>query len=286
MHVRYLLAELGVTGDLPLLATALMAPLEAPILDQQVRIEGLDVDRVYARLGRPRAPDRRPPASPPLTGRSGLGRLTWWRRRPNVSPSTSAPQDASITLCADADGDPRRLAVGGLDQHPGDRVGAVALVEDPHLVVDQLELRDLRVGLPDRLAQRVVERVDRAVALAGDDVPHAAGAQLHGRLGDRLVAAARSLGDHPPRLDVEVRRPRALDLLDQQQLERRVRGLEGVAARLQRLDPVGDPGDQLLVAATRSKPSSRPLSSIEARPAMSETSSRMSLPTPTGSMCW
>ncbi len=48
MHVRYLLAELGVTGDLPLLATALMAPLEAAILDQQVRIERLDVDRVYA----------------------------------------------------------------------------------------------------------------------------------------------------------------------------------------------------------------------------------------------
>jgi len=48
MHVRYLLGELGVTGDLPLLATALMAPLEAPILEQQVRIEGLDVDRVYA----------------------------------------------------------------------------------------------------------------------------------------------------------------------------------------------------------------------------------------------
>ena len=48
MHVRYLLGELGVTGDVPLLATALMAPLEAPILDQQVRIEGLLVDRVYA----------------------------------------------------------------------------------------------------------------------------------------------------------------------------------------------------------------------------------------------
>jgi len=46
-HVRYLLGELGVTGDLHLLATALMAPLELPILDQQVRIEGLDVDRVY-----------------------------------------------------------------------------------------------------------------------------------------------------------------------------------------------------------------------------------------------
>ena len=83
MHVRYLLTELGVTGDLPLLATALMAPLEAPILDQQVRIEGLDVDRVlhgWADLARP----RRQPG--------------WWRRSPNVSPSVSAPQDASITL--------------------------------------------------------------------------------------------------------------------------------------------------------------------------------------------
>ncbi|MEO5852427.1 MAG: helix-turn-helix domain-containing protein [Nocardioides sp.] len=46
LHVRYLLAELGVTGDLPLLASALMAPLEAPVLDQQVRIDGLQVDRV------------------------------------------------------------------------------------------------------------------------------------------------------------------------------------------------------------------------------------------------
>ena len=47
MHLRYLLTQLGVAGDLQLLAVALMAPLEAPILDQQVRIEGLDVGRVY-----------------------------------------------------------------------------------------------------------------------------------------------------------------------------------------------------------------------------------------------
>ena len=47
-HVRHLLGELGVDGDLPLLAVALMAPLELPILDQQVRVEGLDVDRVHA----------------------------------------------------------------------------------------------------------------------------------------------------------------------------------------------------------------------------------------------
>jgi AcrR family transcriptional regulator len=47
MHVRYLLAEMGVTGDLPLLATAILAPLEVPILDQQVRIEEFPLDRVY-----------------------------------------------------------------------------------------------------------------------------------------------------------------------------------------------------------------------------------------------
>lgn len=47
MHVRYLLSELHVTGDLPLLATALMAPLEAPILHQQVHVEGLDLERIY-----------------------------------------------------------------------------------------------------------------------------------------------------------------------------------------------------------------------------------------------
>jgi AcrR family transcriptional regulator len=47
-HVRYLLDELGVHGDIALLAVALMAPLELPIIDQQVRIEHLDVERVYA----------------------------------------------------------------------------------------------------------------------------------------------------------------------------------------------------------------------------------------------
>ena len=127
-------------------------------------IEGIHGRPDLRRLGRPRAPDH-----PALIAAAGAQALPAGAA-PKVSPSTSAPHDASMTLAPDADGDPRRLAVGGLDEHPGDRVGAVALVEDAHLVVDQLELRDLRVGLPDRLAQRLVERVDRAVALAGDDV--------------------------------------------------------------------------------------------------------------------
>jgi AcrR family transcriptional regulator len=48
MHVRYLLAELGVSGDLPVLATALLAPLELAVVEQQVSVEGLPVDRVHA----------------------------------------------------------------------------------------------------------------------------------------------------------------------------------------------------------------------------------------------
>lgn len=46
MHVRYLMSELHVTGDITVLATALLAPLEVPILDQQVRIEGMETDRI------------------------------------------------------------------------------------------------------------------------------------------------------------------------------------------------------------------------------------------------
>ncbi|MBO9520104.1 MAG: TetR/AcrR family transcriptional regulator [Nocardioidaceae bacterium] len=47
-HVRYLLHELGVRGDIDLLTTALLAPLEVPILLQQTQIEGIDVDRIVA----------------------------------------------------------------------------------------------------------------------------------------------------------------------------------------------------------------------------------------------
>jgi AcrR family transcriptional regulator len=47
MHTRYLMSELEVSGDITLLATALLAPLEVPILEQQVSIEGIDVDRIY-----------------------------------------------------------------------------------------------------------------------------------------------------------------------------------------------------------------------------------------------
>jgi AcrR family transcriptional regulator len=48
MHVRHLLTEIGVRGDIPLLATALMAPLEVVVLEQQVGREHIPVERIEA----------------------------------------------------------------------------------------------------------------------------------------------------------------------------------------------------------------------------------------------
>ena len=59
-------------------------------------------------------------------------------------------------------------AVRGLDQHPDGGVGAVTLVQDPDPVVDELELRDDRVGRQERSWYGVVECVDRTVALPHD----------------------------------------------------------------------------------------------------------------------
>jgi AcrR family transcriptional regulator len=46
-HVRYLMQQLDVEGDVALLATALLAPLELTILEQQVTVEGIEVERLY-----------------------------------------------------------------------------------------------------------------------------------------------------------------------------------------------------------------------------------------------
>lgn len=48
MHVRYLLEQLGVQGDLPYLATALVAPLEIIVLREQVDRADVPMDRIRA----------------------------------------------------------------------------------------------------------------------------------------------------------------------------------------------------------------------------------------------
>ena len=48
LHVRHLLLQLGVSGDVGYLATALIAPLSVPILRQQLEHDGLSQEQVLA----------------------------------------------------------------------------------------------------------------------------------------------------------------------------------------------------------------------------------------------
>ncbi len=150
-----------------------------------------------------------------------------------------------------ADGVPLGDAVGGLDQHPGDGVGAVLTADDAHLVVDQVEPREAGVERLQRLPHRVVQRVDRTVALTGRDDPLTLGVQLDGRLRHDLAAAA--LDDHPPGLQPEEVRALA-HLLAQQQLEAGLGRLEAVAHRLEVLHPVDDPQDRVAVRLEPERP--------------------------------
>ena len=54
-------------------------------------------------------------------------------------------------------------------KHARHRFGAA--IEDTHAVVDQLQALDIFLVLAEVLAQRDVERVDRAVAFGGRDQP-------------------------------------------------------------------------------------------------------------------
>src|SRR5262249_7257835 len=59
---------------------------------------------------------------------------------------------------------PRLVAVAGGDEHARPRRGALALVEDAHLVVEQAHLAKARIEVLESLAEGMVEGVDGAVA--------------------------------------------------------------------------------------------------------------------------
>ena len=44
-HVRYLLDELGVAGDLTFLATAMLAPIVVPVLERELELTDTTVDQ-------------------------------------------------------------------------------------------------------------------------------------------------------------------------------------------------------------------------------------------------
>ena len=81
------------------------------------------------------------------------------------------------------------VAVAEFDQHPRHRVGAA--LEHSHPIVAQLHVVDICLVGPEILAQREVERVDRAVALGGRNHPIVADAELHDRLRGRIGDARR-----------------------------------------------------------------------------------------------
>ena len=123
-----------------------------------------------------------------------------------ATASTSASQDASTTLPCTPTVVHEPLAVGRLDEHPGDGVRAARLPralrgEQADLEVRQLDVREPRPRRRERRAQGGVEGVDRAVALARRDDPLAVDDELDRRLGDDLAAAV--LDQHPVRLERE-----------------------------------------------------------------------------------
>ena len=103
-----------------------------------------------------------------------------------------------------ADRAPGVRAVGGVEQHARDRRRRLGLVEDADLVVDELDVGEVRIGLGDRVAQRLVERVHGAVALGGAHEALALDPDLDRGLGHHPAVLA-LLGHHAPGLQAEQR---------------------------------------------------------------------------------
>ena len=147
--------------------------------------------------------------------------------------SISASNDGIDDVGRHAHGEPAVAGpVAALDQHPGDGLGAPR--EDTDLVIDQLEIGDEALIAAEIFPQRVVERVDRAVALADRHHALAVDAHLDGRLrhGDQLAQrVVPPLDQHAERIHLEELRHVA-EHAPGQQLERGFGRLIGIAHRL------------------------------------------------------
>src|SRR2546429_129727 len=130
---------------------------------------------------------------------------------------------------------PRLRAGARGDELPRLRRGALGLVEDAHLVVEEPHRPEVRVKLLERLAERVVERVDGPVARRRGMLEDALDAYAHRRLGDRLRGVVLLLDDHAVRVELEARLVPAERALHQE-LERRLRTLELEPLILERLE--------------------------------------------------
>ena len=149
---------------------------------------------------------------------------------------------------------PLAVAVGRVDDHPRPGGRRRVAVEDPDLVVVQVDAVDVRVERPQRLAQRGVEGVDGAVAVGGGVEDLAVDLDLDGRLGEQLAALA--LLDEAGVVEDPERRRVVRLVAPDQQLEARLGALEREALVLELLDelPRGPWGRRRRRAGGRAAP--------------------------------
>src|SRR5207247_10992041 len=101
---------------------------------------------------------------------------------------------------------PFLFAGGHVDQDTYDGAGPDALVQDADPEVLELHRVELRIVVRQSLAQRVVERADRTLALGRFDVARPFRPDLHGRLRERrLIVRDAFLDVDAVAVDVEER---------------------------------------------------------------------------------
>src|SRR5271169_3054669 len=108
-----------------------------------------------APLGQP-AP-RPPPARGEQAESSPRSRETWSRLHPILQRVNQCVPRSSDHVLRDPDRSPNLLPVGGVQQHPRNGPGALRLIEDPHLEVDEVDVAQMGMNLPDRVAQGLVQ---------------------------------------------------------------------------------------------------------------------------------
>ena len=168
------------------------------------------------------------------TARGGRAVVKWRssRRRSSApdfqiaysSESARAAADAAMMFVSLPIVDQVRAPSARVDDDPGPGRGRRVAVEDAHLVVDEVDVVDARVERAERLAQRGVEGVDRAVAVGGGVQDLAVDLDLDRRLGEELAAVA--LLDEAGVVDDPERRRVVGRVAPDEQLERGLGALE------------------------------------------------------------
>src|SRR5215471_19050059 len=106
-------------------------------------------------------------------------------------------------VVGDADRPPRLVAVARRDEHARLGAGALGLVQDSNLVVEERHLGQARVEVGERLSKGVIEGVDGPVAGRRRVLGDALHLDPDRRFGDRLLGAVLLFDDDAIAVEVE-----------------------------------------------------------------------------------